>query len=69
MIVCSCTVITDKELKQAAEAIKNEPGQGIVTPGAVFRYLGKRPKCGTCFPMIVHIIHAMAEKDRRGSGQ
>ncbi|MEP3275982.1 MAG: (2Fe-2S)-binding protein [Stappiaceae bacterium] len=69
MIVCSCTVITDKDLKRAAEAIRKDPDQGVVTPGAVFRYLGKRPNCGNCFAMIIHIIHATIEKDESSSGQ
>ena len=57
MIVCSCAFISDSELKRIADEIKNNPSKGVVTPGAVFRQLGKRPQCGGCFPLVVQIIH------------
>ncbi|NRG16174.1 (2Fe-2S)-binding protein [Rhizobiales bacterium] len=57
MIVCSCNVLSDKELREAASRLRNAPGGGVVTPGAVFRALGHRPRCGGCFSAVVPIIH------------
>ncbi len=57
MIVCSCAFISDSEFKRIANEIKSNPAKGVVTPGAVFRQLGKRPQCGGCFPLVVKIIH------------
>lgn len=57
MIVCSCNVITDAELREAAARLREANGGGVVTPGAVFRELGHRPRCGGCFSAVVPIIH------------
>lgn len=63
MIICSCNVLSDRDLARAAEEIRAEPDGRIVTPGGVFRRLGCRPKCGNCFPMVVRVIH------KRGDAQ
>jgi len=60
VIVCSCNVLTDKELRRAARELQAGPDGVIVTPGAVFRALGKRPRCGGCFGSIIPIIHEEA---------
>lgn len=57
MIVCSCNVLSDKELREAASRLRDAPEGGVVTPGAVFRALGCRPRCGGCFNAVVPIIH------------
>lgn len=60
MIVCSCNVLREKELREAAARLRAAPGGGVVTPGAVFRELGCRPRCGGCFSAVVPIIHGKA---------
>ena len=62
MIVCSCNVLTDQELRRAARDLQAGPDGVIPTPGAVFRALGKRPRCGGCFGSIIPIIHDEAPK-------
>ncbi|WP_349359330.1 (2Fe-2S)-binding protein [Stappia sp.] len=52
--------MTDKELRRAARELQAGPDGVIVTPGAVFRALGKRPRCGGCFGSIIPIIHEEA---------
>ena len=57
MIICSCNVLSDKQLGEAAEEMRKDPNGKIPTPGAVFRHLGCRPRCGSCFPSVIDIIH------------
>ena len=57
MIICSCNVLTDKDLEKAAAEIRDDPSGRIVTPGGCFKKLNCRPKCGNCFPMVVQVIH------------
>ena len=57
MIICSCNVLSDKDMARAAAEIRDTPGGRIVTPGGVFKRLGCRPQCGNCFPLVVKVIH------------
>ncbi|WP_057464194.1 MULTISPECIES: (2Fe-2S)-binding protein [unclassified Pseudovibrio] len=69
MIICHCNVINDKEIKQAARELCENPEGGVPTPGAVFRHLGYRPKCGGCFKSIIEVVYAEAEQVKDDSGQ
>ncbi|MEP4029715.1 (2Fe-2S)-binding protein [Roseibium polysiphoniae] len=57
MIICSCNVLSDKQLRKAAEEMRADPNGKVPTPGAVFRHLGCRPRCGSCFPSVIDLIH------------
>ncbi|MBO6507288.1 MAG: (2Fe-2S)-binding protein [Roseibium sp.] len=57
MIICSCNVLSDEQLRKAAEEMRADPNGKVPTPGAVFRHLGCRPRCGSCFPSVIDIIH------------
>ncbi len=63
MIICSCNVLSDEQLRKAAEEMRADPKGKLPTPGAVFRHLGCRPRCGSCFPSVIDIIH---EKSSEG---
>ena len=56
MIVCSCNVLTGVRIRTAAEALAAEDPFRPITPGRLFRALGARPNCGTCFSTIRSII-------------
>lgn len=59
MIVCSCNVISDHALRDAACDLAREPAAcERITPGAVFRRVGCRPRCGGCFPLVKDIVAA-----------
>jgi len=69
MIICSCNVLSDGKLRKAAEEMREDPNGKVLTPGAVFRHLGCRPRCGGCFPSVIDIIHENASEDAQtGSG-
>ncbi|MHA7774903.1 (2Fe-2S)-binding protein [Roseibium sp. M-1] len=63
MIICSCNVLSDKQLREAAEEMRADPNGKVPTPGAVFRHLGCRPRCGGCFPSVIDIIHQKSSED------
>ena len=68
MLVCSCNVLSDKQLRKAAEEMRQDPNGKMPTPGSVFRHLGCRPRCGGCFPNVIDIIHQKAFEDGAESG-
>ncbi len=67
MIVCSCTVISDRDIEQALVEILNRPNAPIPTPGIVYRHLQKRMNCCGCAPLAVETIYnKVAELERKG---
>ncbi len=58
MIVCSCNVITDRDIELAVLDIMSRPNAPLPTPGIVYRYLEKRMNCCGCSPVAVETIYA-----------
>lgn len=56
MIVCSCNVLTKTRIRQTAEDLASQDPGRPITPGRLFRALGARPQCGTCFSVIRTIV-------------
>ena len=56
MIVCSCSVLTKDRILAAATALAAQDPSRPVTPGRLFRALGARPQCGTCFVTVRRIV-------------
>ena len=52
MIVCSCTILTRARILAIAETLTRQDPSRPITPGRLFRALGARPHCGTCFASI-----------------
>ena len=46
MIVCSCSLITAKDVAEAVASIRTADPLVVLTPGLIYRHLGKRPSCG-----------------------
>jgi len=67
MIICSCNVLSDEQLRNAAKEMRADPNGKVPTPGAVFRKLGCRPRCGGCFPSVIELIHEKAADEPAGS--
>ncbi|HKZ97242.1 MAG TPA: hypothetical protein VJ045_09700 [Hyphomicrobiaceae bacterium] len=67
MIVCSCAVISDRDLEEAVLEIMSEPNAPIPTPGVVYKQLAKRMTCCGCAPLAIETIYAkMEDLERRG---
>ena len=62
MIVCSCTVITDRDIESALVEILNAPNAPIPTPGVVYRHLSKRMNCCSCAPVAVETIYEKVDE-------
>ncbi|HLO23510.1 MAG TPA: (2Fe-2S)-binding protein [Methyloceanibacter sp.] len=62
MIVCSCTMITSKDIAEAVSALRTGDPFVVLTPGTIYRYLGKRPSCGSCLPLITKLMVAYDEE-------
>nr|WP_269586203.1 hypothetical protein [Roseibium sp. Sym1] len=43
--------------------MRADPNGKVPTPGAVFRHLGCRPRCGGCFPAVIDIIHEKSSEE------
>ncbi len=64
MIVCSCTMITSKDIAEAVSALRTKDPLVVLTPGLIYRQLGKRPSCGSCLPLITKLMVPMTRKAR-----
>ncbi len=62
MIVCSCSMITSKDIAEAVAAIRTAQPFVVLTPGLIYRHLGKRPSCGNCLPLITKLMVAYDEE-------
>jgi bacterioferritin-associated ferredoxin len=56
MIVCHCNVLTESAITEAIDSLIDEDPYKLITPGVVYRQLGKRGKCCGCFPRVVGLI-------------
>jgi bacterioferritin-associated ferredoxin len=69
MIVCSCNCISSRDIEGAVDARLREDPLQVLTPGVVYRLIGKRPNCGACLShasrliqqRVTSIRHARAE--------
>jgi len=53
MIVCHCSSISDHEIRAAVDWMRAADPETIITPGKVYRALGKSPSCGSCMPLFL----------------
>ncbi|WP_347267542.1 (2Fe-2S)-binding protein [Paracoccus sp. (in: a-proteobacteria)] len=53
MIVCHCTQISDHEIRTAIDWMRAADPETIITPGKVYRTLGKRADCGGCMSLFL----------------
>jgi bacterioferritin-associated ferredoxin len=65
LIICSCNVITDRDIDVAVSEIMST-GPGLLpTPGVVFRHLNKKMNCCRCAPIAVSAIYAAMDRLER----
>ncbi len=53
MIVCSCTCITARDIRAAISWMRAADPHTLITPGKIYRALGKAPNCGGCIRLFV----------------
>ena len=62
MIVCSCARISCHDIRRTVDWMRASDPTVMITPGKVYRALGKRAECGSCARLFVQITH----EGRRG---
>ena len=65
MIICSCSVISDRVIEKALVEILAQPNAPLPTPGVVYRHMAKSMACCGCAPLAVSTIYALVEKLER----
>lgn len=53
MILCHCATITERDLHAAIDWMRAADPTTIITPGKVYRALGKSADCGACMPLLL----------------
>ena len=53
MIICHCQRITHDDIDTAIAWMRAADPRTVITPGKVYRALGKRPDCGGCLPLFL----------------
>jgi bacterioferritin-associated ferredoxin len=60
MIVCHCQNLTDNDIHAAIDWMRAADPETLITPGKVYRALGKAPDCGSCMPLFLSTMRANA---------
>ncbi|MGQ0566041.1 MAG: (2Fe-2S)-binding protein [Gemmobacter sp.] len=58
MIVCHCMAIADHDIRAAVAWMRASHPATIITPGKVYRALGKRADCGGCLPLFLDTLRS-----------
>ncbi|WP_116599393.1 (2Fe-2S)-binding protein [Primorskyibacter marinus] len=53
MIVCHCQNITNQDIDVAIDWMRAADETTLITPGKVYRALGKSPDCGGCMSLFL----------------
>jgi len=56
MMVCSCNIITDKDIREVITSLLDEDCWQLIVPGKVYHAMQKRGRCCGCFPTVVDLI-------------
>ncbi len=71
MIVCSCNIITRRDIEAVIERILSDDPYAVLTPNLIYHRLGRRGRCCGCFPQVTDILveHAIAVRARLERGE
>ncbi len=58
MIVCHCQNISDHDIHAAIDWMRASDAQTIITPGKLYRALGKAADCGGCMPLFLSTMRS-----------
>ncbi|WP_422395544.1 (2Fe-2S)-binding protein [Roseovarius phycicola] len=53
MIICHCQTITDRDVHAAIDWMRASDRTTLITPGKVYKALGKSADCGGCMPLFL----------------
>ena len=58
MIICHCQSISSADIHRAIDWMRASDTDVVITPGRVYRALGKAAECGGCMPLFLATMHA-----------
>lgn len=58
MIICHCQTITDRDINSAIDWMRAADPDVLITPGKIYRALGKSADCGGCLPLFLAQMQA-----------
>ncbi len=58
MIVCHCQNIADHDIHAAIDWMRAADSRVLITPGKIYRALGKAADCGGCMPLFLATMRA-----------
>jgi bacterioferritin-associated ferredoxin len=62
VIVCSCAVVSHRDIELAVAEIMNAQPGVLPTPGMIFRFLDKKMNCCTCAPVAISAINTAIQR-------
>lgn len=65
MIVCSCNIITEQEIREVIIDLLNEEEWRLIVPAQVYHVMEKRGRCCGCFPAVSNLIVQTTERYHR----
>jgi bacterioferritin-associated ferredoxin len=71
MIVCSCNIITRRDIERVIERLLGDDPYAVLTPNLIYHQLGKRGRCCGCFPQVSRILveHCIAVRAKIERGE
>jgi bacterioferritin-associated ferredoxin len=71
MIVCSCNVITRRDIEAVIERLLADDAYAVLTPNLIYHRLGRRGRCCGCFPQVTRILveHCILVRERIARGE
>jgi bacterioferritin-associated ferredoxin len=61
MIICSCSGVTDRNISETIAWMRASDPHALITPGKIYRALGKAPRCGGCLRLFVEHMRSDAQ--------
>lgn len=58
MIICQCQSISDHDINSAIDWMRASDPRTLITPGKIYRALGKRADCGDCMSLFLTTMRA-----------
>jgi hypothetical protein len=70
MIVCSCNIITRRDIEGVIERILADDPYAVLTPNLIYHRLGRRGRCCGCFPLVTQVLveHCIFVREQLASG-
>jgi bacterioferritin-associated ferredoxin len=63
MIICHCQNITDHDINAAVDWMRASDDKTIITPGKIYRALGKAADCGGCMPLFLSTMRSNTNQE------